>query len=69
MEMMDLPVTSPTTVREVLLMVAEKAGMEPSVLINKSLLYAVNQESAGLDTQVTNADEVATLPPMSGGAL
>jgi len=28
---------------------------------------AVNQEFAGLDTPVTNGDEVALFPPMTGG--
>ncbi len=35
----------------------------------KSLALSVNQEYAGLDTQLRENDEVALLPPVSGGAV
>ncbi|MBC8156074.1 MAG: MoaD/ThiS family protein [Bacteroidetes bacterium] len=33
----------------------------------KSLLVAVNNEYADLDTRITSADEIALIPPVSGG--
>jgi molybdopterin synthase catalytic subunit len=39
-------------------------GEEP-----EGLLYAVNQEYAGLDDPLRDGDEVALIPPVSGGAF
>lgn len=64
---MDLPLDGAATVREVLRMAAEKASIDPSTLLGGSLLYAVNQESAGPEGKVEDSDEVAVLPPLSGG--
>ncbi len=33
----------------------------------RTLLYAVNQELAGRDTPVSDGDEVAFFPPVTGG--
>lgn len=64
---MDLPLDGPATVRDVLQMAADKASIDSSLLMGDSLLYAVNQESVFLDGVVEEADEVAVLPPLSGG--
>jgi molybdopterin synthase catalytic subunit/molybdopterin converting factor small subunit len=39
-------------------------GSEP-----EGLLYAVNKEYAGADRELTDGDEVALIPPVSGGAF
>jgi len=39
-------------------------GMEP-----EGLLYAVNREYAGRDTELADGDVVALIPPVSGGAF
>jgi molybdopterin synthase catalytic subunit/molybdopterin converting factor small subunit len=39
-------------------------GEEP-----RGLLYAVNREYAGLDRELADGDEVALIPPVSGGAF
>ncbi|MBI5814837.1 MAG: MoaD/ThiS family protein [Nitrospinae bacterium] len=46
---------------------AQNAALLPSLLKSPSLLYAINGEMSGLDSQVCDSDEVAVLPPLSGG--
>ncbi len=65
---MVLRLEQPVDVRQLLKRAADVACVDPSVLINKSLLYAVNQEIATLHSRVEDGDEVAVLPPLSGGA-
>lgn len=45
---------------------AEKPGLS-EILATRSLLVSVNQEFATDDTVVKDGDEVAFLPPFSGG--
>lgn len=46
-----------------------KAQGEPwqTALSQSGLLVAVNQEMSALDTQITDGDEVAFFPPVTGG--
>ncbi len=67
-DMMEMPVSNTIMVRDLLTQAAKEASVDPSVLINNSLLYAVNQEATGLDHKIEDSDEVAVLPPLSGGA-
>ncbi len=67
-DMMEMPVLNPIMMRDLLTQAAKEADVDPSVLINNSLLYAVNQEATGLDHKIEDSDEVAVLPPLSGGA-
>lgn len=64
---MEIPVEGAISVRDILLQAAKKAGVDPAILINNSLLFALNQETAALDHKVVDGDEVAVLPPLSGG--
>ncbi len=54
------------TVGEVLRVLRERAASDAAVW--KSLAVAVNREYAGLETVLKDGDEVALLPPVSGGA-
>ena len=53
--------------RNVLAQAASDNGVEEAWLVSHRLLYAVNQQMAGLDHMVGDGDEIAVLPPMSGG--
>jgi len=64
----DIALTAPLPLREFLTLAAENGGISLAVIMNKSLLYAVNGDMRGLDFTVGPSDEVAVLPPMSGGA-
>ncbi len=65
---MEIPVDGSISVRDILELAVKRAGVDPGVLINNFLLYAVNHETATLDHEVVDGDEVAALPPLSGGA-
>lgn len=64
---MEITVEGDLSVRDILMQAVEKAGVDPVVLINNSLLFAINQETVDLDQKVVDGDEVAVLPPLSGG--
>ncbi len=68
MDMMEIPVDGSISARGILGLAVKRAGVDPGVLINNSLLYAVNHETVDLDHEVVDSDEVAVLPPLSGGA-
>jgi molybdopterin converting factor small subunit len=67
MDAFDVELATPLSLRDFLTLVAEKSGISLAVIMNKSLLYAVNGDMRGLDFTVGPSDEVAVLPPMSGG--
>lgn len=59
-----------TTVSDVASLLNElKAQGEPwqTALSQSGLLVAVNQEMSALDAQITDGDEVAFFPPVTGG--
>lgn len=58
----------PVTVQALLTRVATDASVDKSVLLNQSLLYAVNQRMEGPECMVNDTDELAVLPPLSGGS-
>jgi len=66
-ESMSIQLSEPVPVRRLLEMAAERAAVDPATLINGSFMYAVNQETEDLDHVVGDSDEVAVLPPLSGG--
>jgi molybdopterin synthase catalytic subunit len=63
-----LALPSPISVRELLIVVGESAPALRDLLAARRLLVSVNQEFAGEETLVRDGDEVALLPPFSGGA-
>ncbi|MDH4184309.1 MAG: MoaD/ThiS family protein [Nitrospinota bacterium] len=67
MEQLEIRLTAPCTLRLALLQASEAQGIDPAVLTGASLLYAVNQRMTDLDSTVEEKDEIAVLPPMSGG--
>ncbi len=54
------------TVSELLALL--KDGSTSDMAVWKSLAVAVNRDYAGLDTVLKDGDEVALLPPVSGGS-
>ncbi len=67
MDIMEIPVEGAISVRDILRQAVKQAGVDPVILINNSLLFAINQETVNLDQKVADGDEVAVLPPLSGG--
>ena len=57
----------PVTVEELKRMIKEDVPALGEILDGRSLLISVNQEFATKDTLVKDGDEVALLPPFSGG--
>jgi len=47
--------------------VARYPDLQTSLARPELLFLAINQEQAGLDAQVKEGDEVAIMPPFSGG--
>ncbi len=65
---LEIPVDeSGETVRSLMERVAKTLNLNSDILLNKTVLYAVNQKMSDIDDKVTDADEVALLPPLSGG--
>ena len=63
--LLTLAVDGPTTVGQAFKQLVEKyPGLER---FGRSLLFAVNQEYATLNTDLKNNDELAIFPPVSGG--
>ena len=62
-----IPVNGTLPLEQFLVAAAKIAGVEPAVFLNPSALYAVNQNACGIDCMVTDSDEIAVLPPLSGG--
>lgn len=56
------------TVAELLAWLGARGGGHAEALADLSIVkVAVNQEFAGLDDPVSNSDEVALFPPVTGG--
>ncbi len=63
-----LPLPAPVPVRELLEAIAQQVpGLRPHLTSHRTLV-SVNQAFAGEETLVRDGDEVALLPPFSGGA-
>lgn len=64
---MEIPLAEPVTVRTLAQQAAREAGKEENVLLSGGVLFAVNQEMKKVDHLVNDGDELAALPPLSGG--
>ena len=53
------------TIKETLELIADEHNIE--ILNRKNYMYAKNMEYSTLDTQVSDGDEIAIIPPVSGG--
>lgn len=62
-----LAINGPISVKDLLVMVARDKNIDQSILTNHGLLHAVNEKMESLDFMVNDNDEVAVLPPLSGG--
>lgn len=65
-EQLALPPTA-TTVRDVLDFLRARGNAHADALSNPNLRVAVNQTYARLQDTVTDTDEIAIFPPVSGG--
>jgi molybdopterin converting factor small subunit len=63
-EMVRLTLTAPATVQSAL---RELRGLPGGNRLPERPLVAVNRAHASLDTPLSNNDEIAILPPLSGG--
>ena len=64
---MRISLPGPVTVEQIMAMAAKEAGVDARLLLGGPLIYAVNRQTVGKDGRVADGDEVAALPPMSGG--
>lgn len=55
------------TLARLITRISEKHPELRTLTVTKRLLYAVNQEVSGLSATLKDGDEVAILPPLSGG--
>ena len=54
-----------TSIRDIIFRISEEFGIEELVL--KSCLYALNGEYVDITEKIKNGDEIAVIPPVSGG--
>jgi len=59
--------TPTTTVRELLEQLRGRSELWSNALNPEQVLVAVNQELVSFDTQISDSDEVAFFPPVTGG--
>jgi len=66
-DMVELDIKQGTTVKSLLEILREKVPSIGELVKEGRGMIAVNQEIARLDTIVKDGDEVALIPPVSGG--
>jgi len=59
--------TPTTTVRKLLEQLRGRSELWSNTLNPEQVLVAVNQELVSFDTQISDSDEVAFFPPVTGG--
>lgn len=64
-----LDVGSETTVQALSEILTKTAPQIGEMIQGKKILVSVNQDVAALDTVIHDGDEVAFLPPFSGGSI
>ena len=63
----ELDIKTDTAIKDLLEILKEKTPSIKDLLVRGRGMIAVNQEIARLDTVVKDGDEVAIIPPVSGG--
>jgi molybdopterin synthase sulfur carrier subunit len=66
-DQLDWPISGETTVGTLLESLQQQDAQWQQVLGDKKVLVAVNQTMARLNTKISDADEVAFFPPVTGG--
>lgn len=59
--------SAPHAVADIIALLEAQDRLLGSALVGPRVRYAVNGAIVSLDTEVTDADELAFLPPVSGG--
>jgi molybdopterin converting factor subunit 1 len=62
-----LDIENPITIDQLSDIISETAPKMGEMIREKKVLISVNQEMASVDTVIHDGDEVAFLPPFSGG--
>jgi len=63
-----LEIESPITIDQLSDIISKTAPKMGEIIREKKVMISVNQEMASADTVIHDGDEVAFLPPFSGGA-
>ncbi|MBC8288288.1 MAG: MoaD/ThiS family protein [Nitrospinae bacterium] len=63
-----LTIESPISIDQLSDIIAKTAPKMEAIIREKKVMISVNQEMASADTIIHDGDEVAFLPPFSGGA-
>ena len=67
-EQLDMDITDGIRLSQVIETLAQgRGGTWRSVLMAENVRIAVNQEMVNVDLQVSNGDEIAFFPPVTGG--
>ncbi|MBT5029457.1 MAG: MoaD/ThiS family protein [Nitrospinaceae bacterium] len=64
-----LDITNPITIDQLSDIIAQNSPKMAEMVREKKVLISVNQEMTADDTLIRDGDEVAFLPPFSGGAI
>ncbi len=63
-----LDIENPITIDQLSDIISETAPKMGAIIRERKVMISVNQEMASADTIIHDGDEVAFLPPFSGGA-
>ena len=65
----NLDIESPISIDQLSDIISKTAPQMGAVIRDKKVMISVNQEMASADTIIHDGDEVAFLPPFSGGTI
>lgn len=66
-EELELDASSLTTLRDLVTHLRQTHEGCAALFADRMVLMAVNQEVVGLDAEISDADEIAFFPPVTGG--
>jgi sulfur-carrier protein len=64
-----LEIENPISIDQLSDIISKRAPKMGAVIREKKVMISVNQEMASIDTIIHDGDEVAFLPPFSGGSI